>query len=183
MQWSINTTASGMWWEQGCNTVTVLLCEDQACLPEKKHVRIVWPSFLTYWILANFGHTFAHIFHESSGTSEGQAFSQGRRALLRHFFPFADRAAPAFGCRMSGRVFVFFLLTSLTVPALKDGFLWFFARSHFPPTIHHFCIIAWHPVGHFLQRSCGNPWHVIYPSHIEPIRLSAPSGISPSVLS
>lgn len=181
VQWSINTSASGMWWEKDEYCGSANMWGSSLATRKKKRERILWPSFLASQILASFGHPFAHVFHELSGTPDSHAVSQGRGALLRHLCPFADSAAPESGCRMSGRVF--FLLTRLTVPAFKDSSFGSLPKVTFHPGFTTSALQLWHPVGHFQQRSGGNHWYVIYPSHIEPIRLSAPSGISPLVLS
>lgn len=106
VQWSINTSASGMWWEKDeyCGSANMW---GSSLATRKKRERILWPSFLASQILASFGHPFAHVIHELSGTPDSHAVSQGRGALLRHLCPFAGSAAPESGCRMSGRVFFF----------------------------------------------------------------------------
>lgn len=105
VQWSINTSASGMWWEKDEYCGSANMWGSSLATRKKKRERILWPSFLASRILASFGHPFAHVFHELSGTPDSHAVSQGRGALLRHLCPFAGSAAPESGCRMSGRVF------------------------------------------------------------------------------
>lgn len=109
VQWSINTSASGMWWEKDEYCGSANMWGSSLATRKKKRERILWPSFLASRILASFGHPFAHVFHELSGTPDSHAVSQGRGALLRHLCPFAGSAAPESGCRMSGRVFFFCL--------------------------------------------------------------------------
>lgn len=105
VQWSINTSASGMWWEKDEYCGSANMWGSSLATRKKKRERILWPSFLASRILASFGHPFAHVIHELSGTPDSHAVSQGRGALLRHLCPFAGSAAPESGCRMSGRVF------------------------------------------------------------------------------
>lgn len=181
VQWSINTSASGMWWEKDeyCGSANM---RGSSLATRKKNVREFydphsWP--LEYWLVLD---TPLPMFFMSYQVLQTAMQSHKEEE------PFWDICAPLQVVQPQNLdaewvVGFFFLLTRLTVPAFKDSSFGSLPKVAFHPGFTTSALQLWHPVGHFQQRSGGNHWYVINPSYIEPIKLSAPSGISPLVLS